>query len=101
MAVIQIRGLKKSYRVYQKQEGLWASLTGLFHREYRDVEAVRGIDLERRRRRVCRVSRTQRRRQDDHAQAAVGCDHPSAGEASVMGHVPWERTTRIAAALPW
>jgi len=46
MSVIEIRGLAKSYRVYQKQEGLGASLRSLFHREYRDVHAVRGIDLD-------------------------------------------------------
>ena len=45
MAVIEIRNLEKSYRVYQKKEGLWAAFTGLLHREYRAVEAVRGIDL--------------------------------------------------------
>ena len=45
MSVIEIRGLKKSYRVYQKKEGLGRALRGLFHREYREVEAVRGIDL--------------------------------------------------------
>ena len=31
MSVIEIRGLKKSYRVYQKKEGLGAALRGLFH----------------------------------------------------------------------
>src|SRR5687767_12271677 len=46
MSVIEIRGLAKSYRVYQKKEGLWAAFTGLFHRQYRDVHAVRGIDLD-------------------------------------------------------
>ncbi len=46
MSVIEIRGLEKSYRVYQKKEGLRASVRGLFHREYRDVQAVRGIDLD-------------------------------------------------------
>ena len=38
-------GLAKSYRVYQKKEGLRASIRGLFRRQYRTVEAVRGIDL--------------------------------------------------------
>ena len=43
MAIIEIEKLSKSYRVYQKKEGLIASVTGLFRREYRDVHAVRGI----------------------------------------------------------
>ena len=46
MPVIEIKNLTKSYRVYQKREGLWASTVGLFHREYREVQAVRGIDLK-------------------------------------------------------
>jgi len=33
MSLIEIENLNKSYRVYQKQEGLLASLRGLFHRE--------------------------------------------------------------------
>ena len=45
MAVIEIAGLSKAYQVYQKKEGLAASLRGLFHRAYRDVQAVRSIDL--------------------------------------------------------
>ena len=45
MAVVEIESLAKSYRVYHKAEGLTASLAGLFHRRYRDVQAVRGINL--------------------------------------------------------
>jgi len=41
MSIIEIQKLTKSYRVYQKQEGLGASIAGLFRREYREVRAVR------------------------------------------------------------
>jgi len=46
MPVIEIKNLVKSYRVYQKTEGLAASVKGLFKREYLNVEAVKNIDLE-------------------------------------------------------
>ena len=46
MPVIEIKNLSKSYRVYQKREGVMASIKGLFHREYREVHAVRDINLE-------------------------------------------------------
>jgi ABC-2 type transport system ATP-binding protein len=46
MALIELRNLTKSFRVYQKREGLMASIRGLWHREYREVRAVRGIDLD-------------------------------------------------------
>ena len=35
MAIIEIEGLAKSYRVYQKKEGLGAAISGLFRRQYR------------------------------------------------------------------
>ena len=42
--LIEIDGLAKSYRIFLKQEGLLASVSGLFMRTYREVPAVRGID---------------------------------------------------------
>ncbi len=45
-AVIEIKDLAKSYRVYQKKEGRWGSVRGLWKREFREVHAVRGIDLQ-------------------------------------------------------
>ena len=35
MSTIEIAGLAKSYRVYQKKEGLRAAVRGLFRRQYR------------------------------------------------------------------
>ena len=46
MAIIEINGLSKTYSVYQKREGIAASIRGLFHRQYRSVHAVRQIDLQ-------------------------------------------------------
>ena len=45
MATIEIKNLSKTYRVYQKQEGMLASVRGLFHREYREVTPSDDIDL--------------------------------------------------------
>ncbi len=92
MATIEIEKLSKSYTVYQKQEGLRASLRGLFRREYRQVPSGAGDRPDGRAGGVRRVSGPQRRRQDHHAQAAVG-RHQSLrpAQARVMGHVPWQR----------
>ena len=45
MPIIEIQQLSKSYRVYQKAEGLAAAVRGLWHRDYKEVQAVKGIDL--------------------------------------------------------
>ena len=43
--VIEVEGLAKEYRVFDKPEGLAASVRALFHRTSRAVEAVKGVDL--------------------------------------------------------
>ena len=43
--VIEVESLAKEYRVFDKPEGLLASVTGLWNRKSRIVEALRGVDL--------------------------------------------------------
>ncbi len=91
MSAIEIRGLRKSYRVYQKKEGLWASLTGLLQREYRDVDAVRGIDLEVEQGEFVAFLGPNGAGKTTTLKLLSGVISPTAGEARVLGHVPWER----------
>lgn len=92
MAVIEISGLEKSYRVYQKQEGLWASITGLFSREYRDVHAVQGIDLKVEEGEFVAFLGPNGAGKTTTLKLLSGVISPTGGQASVMGFTPWERT---------
>ena len=91
MSVIEIRGLEKSYRVYQKKEGLRAALQGLFHREYREVRAVRGIDLEVQQGEFVAFLGPNGAGKTTTLKLLSGVINPSAGSARVLGYVPWER----------
>jgi len=91
MSAIEIRGLQKSYRVYQKREGLWASLTGLFQREYRDVRAVRGIDLDVEQGEFVAFLGPNGAGKTTTLKLLSGVISPSGGDAHVLGHVPWKR----------
>ena len=91
MSAIEIRGLQKSYRVYQKKEGLWASLTGLFHREYRSVDAVRSIDLDVEQGEFVAFLGPNGAGKTTTLKLLSGVISPSGGEAHVLGHVPWLR----------
>jgi ABC-2 type transport system ATP-binding protein len=91
MPVIEIRGLEKSYRVYQKKEGLRAAVTGLFHREYRDVQAVRGIDLDVDQGEFVAFLGPNGAGKTTTLKLLSGVINPSAGAARVLGHVPWLR----------
>ena len=91
MSAIEITGLRKSYRVYQKKEGLWASMVGLFQREYRDVEAVRGIDLRVDQGEFVAFLGPNGAGKTTTLKLLSGVISPSGGDARVLGHVPWER----------
>jgi ABC-2 type transport system ATP-binding protein len=91
MAIIEIQGLTKSYRTYQKQEGLLASVRGLFKREYRDVEAVRGIDLEVETGEFVAFLGPNGAGKTTTLKLLSGVINPTSGTAHVMGYVPWRR----------
>src|SRR3989337_1643858 len=91
MSVIEIRGLRKSYRVYQKKEGLGASLRSLFHREYRDVHAVKGIELDVAKGEFVAFLGPNGAGKTTTLKLLSGVVTPTAGRARVLGFVPWER----------
>ena len=91
MATIEIQGLTKTYRVYQKQEGLLASVRGLFRRKYKQVEAVRSIDLTVEQGEFVAFLGPNGAGKTTTLKLLSGVINPTSGSASVMGHVPWER----------
>jgi ABC-2 type transport system ATP-binding protein len=91
MSVIEIRGLQKSYRVYQKKEGLWAAVTGLLSRRYREVRAVRGIDLDVEQGELVAFLGPNGAGKTTTLKLLSGVINPTAGEAHVLGYVPWQR----------
>lgn len=91
MPIIEIEGLAKSYRVYQKQEGLLASLRGLFHREYKEVRAVREIDLAVEQGEFVAFLGPNGAGKTTTLKLLSGVINPTSGTARVMGHVPWKR----------
>jgi ABC-2 type transport system ATP-binding protein len=91
MAIIEIHDLVKSYRIYQKKEGLRASVRGLFRREYRDVEAVRGINLQVEAGEFVAFLGPNGAGKTTTLKLLSGVINPTSGTAHVMGYVPWKR----------
>jgi ABC-2 type transport system ATP-binding protein len=91
MAIIEIQDLIKSYRIYQKKEGLRASVKGLFRREYRDVHAVRGINLQVEAGEFVAFLGPNGAGKTTTLKLLSGVINPSSGSAHVMGYVPWKR----------
>ena len=91
MAIIEIEGLAKSYQVYQKREGLGASILGLFRRRYRLVEAVRGIDLRVEQGEFVAFLGPNGAGKTTTLKLLSGVINLTRGTARVMGYVPWRR----------
>lgn len=91
MPAIEVHNLKKTYRVYQKKEGLAASLRGLFRREYRTVEAVKGINLTVEEGEFVAFLGPNGAGKTTTLKMLSGVINPTSGEATVLGHVPWKR----------
>ncbi len=91
MSIIEVRKLSKSYRVYQKSEGLRASIRGLFKREYKEVQAVQGIDLDVEQGEFVAFLGPNGAGKTTTLKLLSGVINPTSGSATVMGHVPWQR----------
>ncbi len=91
MPIIEIENLTKSYRVYQKQEGLLASLRGLVHRKYREVEAVRQVSLEVEKGEFVAFLGPNGAGKTTTLKLLSGVIYPTSGTATVMGYTPWKR----------
>jgi ABC-2 type transport system ATP-binding protein len=89
--VIEVAGLAKEYRVFDKPEGLRASVRSLFHRTSRVVAALRGVDLEVRRGEFVALLGPNGAGKTTFLKLLSGIITPTRGTARVLGHVPWER----------
>ncbi|MEM1226229.1 MAG: ABC transporter ATP-binding protein [Planctomycetota bacterium] len=91
MPIINVQDLTKHYRVYQKREGLSGSVRGLFKREFRDVLAVRGINLSVDQGEFVAFLGPNGAGKTTTLKLLSGVIQPTGGTATVMGHVPWKR----------
>ncbi len=91
MALIELHNLQKTYRVYHKKEGLRASIKGLFKRTYKEVQAVKGIDLQVEQGEFVAFLGPNGAGKTTTLKLLSGVIHPTSGTATVMGHTPWHR----------
>ena len=91
MLAIQVTDLAKTYRVYRKKEGLLASISGLFRREYNNVNAVAGVSFEVERGEMLAFLGPNGAGKTTTLKLLSGLIHPTSGAATVLGYVPWKR----------
>ena len=88
---IDVRNLTKVYRVFQKREGLWASMTSLFRREYKTVTAVGGVSFTIRQGEMVAFLGPNGAGKTTTLKLLSGLIYPTSGEATALGYTPWNR----------
>jgi ABC-2 type transport system ATP-binding protein len=91
MPVIEALGLTKTYRVYQKREGLLGAVRGLFRREYKEVHAVEDVHFTIEPGEMVAFLGPNGAGKTTTLKMLSGIIYPTRGEARVLGFVPWER----------
>ena len=91
MAIIEVHHLAKQYQVYRKQAGWRASLTGLFHREYNLVQAVKDVSFEIERGEMVAFLGPNGAGKTTTLKLLSGLIYPTTGTATVLGFIPWQR----------
>ncbi len=89
--VIQVEKLSKSFDYYKKELGLKNSLKNLFHREKLTKDAVKQISFEIAEGEMVGFLGPNGAGKTTTLKMLSGILHPTAGQAKVLGYVPWER----------
>src|SRR3979411_3405377 len=91
MPIIEAEGLTKTYRVYQKREGLLGAVRGLFRREYKEVHAVEDVHFAIEPGEMVAFLGPNGAGKTTTLKMLSGIIYPTTGTARVLGFVPWER----------
>lgn len=89
--VIQVTGLKKYFKVYQKEPGLWGSIKSLWHREYETVKAVDDVSFTINQGEIVGFIGQNGAGKTTTLKVLSGLLYPTAGDISVLGYNPWDR----------
>lgn len=91
MSLINVKNLKKYYRVHEKDPGLVGSLKSLFSRKYREVKAVDDISFEISEGEIVGFIGPNGAGKTTTLKCLSGLLYPTDGKVEVLGFTPWDR----------
>src|SRR5215212_9849049 len=91
MPIIEAEGLAKTYRVFQKQDGVLGALRGLVRREYKEVKAVDRVSFTIEPGEMVAFLGPNGAGKTTTLKMLSGLIYPTGGTARVLGYTPWQR----------
>jgi len=96
LATIQVKGLTKTFATKEKQPGLRGSMRALFRPLRRETQAVKNITFAVEEGERVAFIGPNGAGKSTTIKMLIGILHPTAGQALVLGKVPWRERTRLA-----
>lgn len=96
MEVVKVKGLRKTFQSKLKEEGLRGSMKSIFRPEFQEVEALQGLDLNVEKGEVLAFIGPNGAGKSTTIKILTGILHPTAGQAEVLGFVPWRDRKKLA-----
>lgn len=95
MQAVSLRDLRKNFKLKQKSAGLSGSVKSLFHANYREIEAVKGISIEIEMGELLAFIGPNGAGKSTTIKMLTGILHPTSGEAEVLGYVPYKQRRQL------
>lgn len=89
--MLRADAISKTFKVYQKDAGLWPSVKGLFRRSYQEKRALDSVSFEVGPGEIVGLLGANGAGKTTLVKILAGIVYPSSGGAEVLGFVPWER----------
>ena len=89
--IVSVRALTKVYRVHEREEGLGATLRGVVRRRFKEVNAVSEATFSIAPGEIVGFLGPNGAGKTTTLKMLSGLLYPTAGDARVVGHVPWRR----------
>ena len=90
--MIKIKNLHKTFSSHVKEPGLKGSLKSLFYRQTKTKDALKSLNLEIKQGEIIGLIGANGAGKTTLVKILAGIVHPTSGEATVLGHIPWQRS---------
>ncbi|MBD3178029.1 MAG: ATP-binding cassette domain-containing protein [Armatimonadia bacterium] len=91
MSIVRVENLTKTFRVAERDPGIWGALRGLARRRWRTVHALEGIDFELERGELVGYIGPNGAGKSTTVKILAGILVPDSGVCEVLGRVPWRQ----------